>query len=117
MEIYNPETDPTFWLKNELDHFIEVGKEYDRYRLPEENKRLFIKLLIYSINDIFRISQYDPWTGHQNEAWKTILDEYGKCASYDETVKAIQKKIMDRKEESRMASICAERDRWRYEND
>ncbi len=109
--------DPKFWLKNELGHFIEIGNRFDQLGIPKEYKQAFFQLFIKSINDVFQLSVSDPWNGSQNSAWKTILRSYSQQVAFENTVTAIQGDLEKMYEESRMAEIVAERDRWHYEND
>lgn len=111
------ENDPKFWLKYELGHFIEIGNRFDQYGIPKEYKQAFFQLFIESINDVFQLSVSDPWNGFQNSAWMTILRSYSQQVAFENTVTAIQDELEKMYEESRMAEIVAERDRWHYEND
>lgn len=109
--------DPKFWLKNELGHFIEIGNRFDQLGIPQKYKQAFFQLLIESINDVFQLSVSDPWNGFQNSAWMTILRCYSQQVVFENTVTAIHGELEKMYEESRMAEIVAERDRWHYEND
>lgn len=109
--------DPKFWLKYELEHFIEISNKFDQFGIPQEYKQAFFQLFIESINEVFHLSVLDPWNGFQNSAWETILRAYSQQKSFDGTVVEVQEKLEEMREESRMAEILAERDRWHYEND
>ncbi len=111
------EHDLKFWLRYELDHFIEIGNRFDQLGIPQEYQEAFFRLLISSINEVFHLSVCDPWNGLQNSAWETILRAYSHQKTFDGTVVEVQEILENMREESRMAEILAERDRWHYEND
>lgn len=84
-------SDPKFWFKYELDHFIDIGNRFDQLGIPQEYKPAFFRLLIESINEFFQLSVNDPCNGHQKFAWKTILRSYSHYASFEKTVADLRK--------------------------
>jgi hypothetical protein len=104
-------------LSTELKNLEEINRKYHELRIPQECQRSVLELLIFAVNNVFRLGVFDPWNADKYNAWSKMLSFYQDGESYDGVKTRTMQTIEELKEREEEARRLAQDEDWHWEND